>query len=178
VNQRALRDAAVRMKPIRKAIGRAKTSAWSLGIFAAFSLIIGIWSPSSLIPGAVLAAFTVQEFRGVGMLQRLELRGPRHLALNQVALAIAIVVYSVWHLWLSLHDGGPEALASLGDPGTEKMVRDMYRAVSVSLYATLAVVGPMFPLLTAWYYASRRKRIDALTMNTPQWAVDAIRDAT
>ena len=176
-HRRELREAAHRMKPIRRAIGLAKTSAWSLGVFAAITLISAIWSLPALIPGAVLTWLTVQEFRGVHMIRRFDLRGPRHLALNQIALAVAIVVYSGWHLWLSLNDSGVEALRALGDPATERMVRDLYRSISVSVYATLGIVGPIFPLLTAWYYASRRKCIEAMIHQTPGWAIDAIHAA-
>ena len=72
------------------------------------------------------------------------------------------------------------ALASLmqtGDPQMDQMVANLQRTLTLAIYGTLAVIGPIGPALTAWYYASRAKHIDAFCKATPDWAVEVLREA-
>lgn len=176
---RALEQARVRSRKIKRAATIAAFSGWSMVVFAGLTLLGALFgSVSAIIVGAVLGLVGWNELRGAGMLRRFDERGPRILGFNQIALGVLIVAYSAWSLWSGLRSPPLAALGgSTGDPEMDKLVSDLAPVVIISLYVTLGVVGVVVPGLTALYYFTRAKLIRNFQSHTPEWVIQAMRVA-
>jgi hypothetical protein len=175
--QLAAADAAWR--PIGRAVRWATFDAWTLAVFAALSLPCGLGGVAGIVLAVVLGVTAIVEFVGVRRLRRLDATAPRLLALNQLALAAAIVIYSTWNLYLTTTGGGilPSIRSQLADAGLGGSDgAALARTYVEALYATLALVGGLVPALTAWFYASRAAAVRAYLSATPGWIVQMRRD--
>src|SRR5947207_285270 len=97
---RALVDVSRRARKIRRAGAVARFGGWTGAVFAAITLVSAVFSfaLSTVFIGAGLALVAAGEFHGAALLRRLDPRGPRHLALNQVLLAAVLCGYAAWCL--------------------------------------------------------------------------------
>lgn len=178
---RALVDGQHRARKVRRAAVVAAVSGWSMVVFAAVSVLAGCFGDAaSVVAGVLLGAVAVNELRGGAMLRRLEMRGPRVLAWNQAMLGVLIVGYAAWSLVAARSSPALAALGArggTGDPEVDAMVAQVARVATYGVYGSLMVVGVIVPGVTAWYYASRRKHIEAMVRKTPGWVVEAVRAA-
>ncbi len=176
---RALSAARLRARKVRRASGIAAFSGWSLAVFAMFTFLgVVFGSVSSLVLGVGLSVIAWNELRGAGLLRRLDMRGPRVLGFNQIALGAMIFLYAGWSL---IHALSTSSLASVGgstgDARVDAMITEMSFLISVSLYSSVAVLGVVVPGLTAWYYFSRARLLRDLRAHTPDWVVETLRIA-
>jgi hypothetical protein len=171
--------ARTRARKIRRAAGVAVFSGWSMVVFAGLTLVGALFgSVQAIVVGGALGLISLNELRGAAMLRRFDERAPRLLGFNQIALGVLIVAYSVWSLWSGLRMPPLASLGgSTGDPEMDAMISDLARVITISLYATLAVVGVVVPVLTALYYFSRAKLLRAFEAQTPSWVIQAMRAA-
>jgi hypothetical protein len=169
----ALVDLSKRARKVRRAEGVARFGGWTGAIFAAITLASSAmsWSPSGLFVGAGLAVVAAGEFYGAALLSRMDPRGPRRLALNQVLLAAVLVAYGAWCLAL-----GPNDMTT-GDPGMDSWLRGVAWTIHGAVYGTVMAVGVVAPGLTAWYYASRAKQIAELRRTTEPSLIAALTQA-
>lgn len=176
---RALEQGRTRARKLKRAAAVAAFSGWSMVVFAGLTLIGALFgSVQAIIVGGALAIVAWNELRGASLLRRFDLRGPRVLGFNQIALGILIVAYSAWSLWSGLHSSPLAILGgSTGDQEMDRLVSDLSRVITVSLYVTLGVVGVVVPGLTALYYFTRAGLIRSLKSQTPPWVIQAMRAA-
>jgi len=163
-----------RGKRISRAVTVATLSGWSLAIFAGLTLLGAVFDSSALLLGAALACSACFELRGARELHRLNARGPRQLARNQLFLAAIITTYAGYHLVACLIGQSPLA-SSASDPQVSQLLGsfdDMARGISAAFYGVVGLVGLIVPGLTALYYGSRKKHIEEFVRNSPAWIVE------
>ena len=174
---RLIEEGRARGKRIASAARFASFNAWSLAIFAVLSAIWAITGDySSLVVGGVLGLFAANEFRGRSLLKSFDSRGPKILGWNQIALGIALVIYSVY-AFFNASTSSLTSMASTGDPEMDRQVQSLTSVVKVGLYGTLAAIGVIVPGLTAVYYFTRAKLIRDMVTNTPAWVIQTLRAA-
>ena len=189
---RELDGARARWRKVQRAVGFARFSAWSLAVFAAGGLLIGLFDRESAVMGLLLLGVTVVEFRGAGLLRRAEARGPRLLGWNQLMLMGLIGAYCVYKAYVEktqplvsnpdlaqiLNDpGARDALAAQGlDPALFQMLDNPEGATRL-FYGLMAVVSLVVQGLTAMYYFSRVRVVETYLRATPAWVLEVQRRA-
>ncbi len=178
-HMRALGDARMRAKKVRRAAGVAAFSGWTMAIFAGITFLGVLFGDmTSLVVAASLVAVACNELRGGAMVRRFEPRGARVLGYNQFFLGAIIVGYAGWSILAVLRDPMLKAAGgSTGDPKIDQMVSELTTLVTYGLYGGMALVGIVAPALTAWYYFSRERLIRAMTEQTPAWVIETLRAA-
>jgi hypothetical protein len=158
-------------------VGTAKLSGWTTGTFGVLSLAVSLlsFSTAGLLLGLALLASALVELNYAAALARLDARAPRRLAINQLALAGAISVYSLWSLYAALT--GPSALGAglAGSPELDELVGSMAgleRMLSVGVYSGVIVASVIFQGGLAWYYAVRGRALSAYLAQTPAWVIE------
>jgi hypothetical protein len=168
--------AKTRSKKIQSAIRVATIDAWITAFFAVGAILTSCGGIDQILIGVALAVVAFNSFRGVRGLKRLDTAAPARLALNQILLASAIILYAAYQLWAvsTGHSALGEAVKSqLSAPGID--LDDIIRLVTWILKLTyvLLIVGTIiFQGLAALYYKSRRKVLDDYISQTPQWVID------
>lgn len=174
---------------VRRTYVVAMFSAWTLAIFAGLSLavppIFGVFSQllgesapgiTSYIPGVVLAVIAYVEFKGAAGVKRLDLRAPRMLALNQLVFAILLFLYGAVSLWTNLSDTAWIQSMLVSDADTADMLgidfEALARMIIVILYGGVMLAALLGPGLTALWYATRRKHMQAYVSQTAKWILD------
>ena len=173
-----LADARVRMKKITRAASVAAMSGWSMVVFAAISLPFGLFDFRTLVVSIALGTIAVIELRGCRLLRTIDVRAPRLLGFNQIALAVLIVVYACWGVVSVLNTPSPYAehiaaggtMAEMLEP-----IDQLNRLASIAFAILVGGFGLIGPPLTAWYYFSRRKHLRTFLTQTPEWVVRTIR---
>ena len=160
----------------------AASNVWGLGVCAVFSLAFGLFELSLSPIGLALGALAWNEEQGRRQLHAADVRAPRRLALNQLALFAVVLVYCAYGAhaaWTgpsavdALLGGHPELPDLLGDAsGSSPSVDEMSqwgRKIVLFTYGAIAVGSGLVQGLTAWYYSSLRPTVEALAA-TPRWA--------
>jgi hypothetical protein len=161
---------------VNRAVRAASFSAWTLGIFGALTLLGGLLSVDGIIIGVGLCVVAYFEFQGAARLKRLDPLAPRRLAINQLALAALLFIYGTYGLWGSLH--APSELSSLSTSDVQELKRQfpdlmsMETPITIAVYVAVIAVAMIGPGLTAIYYHTRTKYIEAYLRETPQWILD------
>jgi hypothetical protein len=174
---RAIGEARLRSKKVRRAVGVAMFSGWTMAAFALVTALMVVFGDvTGLVLGVLLGAIAFNELRGAAMLRRFEARGARVLGWNQVGLGVLICAYSAWSLVSAINSPALAAMSgSTGDPDVDAMVGQITGLVTYGLYGTMFVVGVIVPGLTALYYFTRGRHVRAFVSRTPAWVVDAMR---
>jgi hypothetical protein len=178
---RALSEGRLRAKKIKRAVGVAMFSGWTMAAFAVMTLLFALTGDvAGLLTGTALGAIAFNELRGAGKIKRYDASGAMLLACNQVALGVLICAYSAWSMWSAMHNPQLQAAlnsvgGSTGDPQMDAMLSSMTNMVTYGVYGTMFVVGIIVPGLTALYYYSRGRHVREFVANTPSWVVDAMR---
>ncbi len=146
------KNRARRERKIRIAGKVAAFNGWTLGIAAAFALLFGFQSLTSLGIGVGLAAAARNEFRGRKLLLRLDPRGPRLLGWNQAGLLGLIVAYCLWMLvrGVSQLDAQLEQLISAFG-----LSRDLLLQALRFTYTAVIGLSILFQGANAWFYFRR-----------------------
>ena len=156
----------------KKLLGAAKVAAfngWTIGVFAAVSLLFGIFSMTALVMGVGMAVVARNEFRGRVMLRRFDSDGPQLLGRNQLGFMSLIIVYCLWSMYQTLSSpiteiAGLEAIAG--------SVGDLVTNLTLAVYGGVIVMTVLFQGLNARYYFARIKLMEAYLEKTPEWVVD------
>jgi hypothetical protein len=161
----------------------ANLSGGTLAFCAAISWLVVLLSAlmhdfswTSAAVSVPLTAIAAAEFVGASRLKRLDLRGPRHLALNQLCLILLVCAYCGWQMyWAWVQNVQiPPQLQHTGDPGVDQTMADlakMAQPLVIGTYGLIALLTTLFCAGHAWYYASRRHWIEAaLALRPPSAA--------
>jgi hypothetical protein len=177
-----LATARQRAKTIRRAASVAAFDGWATGIFGGLTFLVGLvaFSWIGITLGGAMVTIAWIEFRGARQLRRLEPDAAASLALNQVALGAALLLYAIVSLWNVSRGHGflSEQLAAspeLARAGLGSSIDDLARVLGLAVYGTLAFVAIFGQGGTAVYYLTRRKYVEAYRRETPQWILDAQR---
>lgn len=156
-------------------MGVAVFNGWTVGVFAATSLLLGIFSLTGLLMGVGLAVVSYNEFAGAKMLRRLDQCAARRLGFNQLGLCGLLVVYSLWSIYSTL--AGPSQLdAALAAAGQAEAllgsIERLQTVVTLAVYGGVIVGSIVFQGGMSWYYFTRARHIRAYVAETPGWIVD------
>ena len=171
----ALAEAQERVKGFLGAARIAAMNGWSIGLFAAVSLLFGIFSLTSLVVGVGLAVVARNEFVGRSRIRAFDPSGLELLWKNQVGFLGLIVGYCLWSMYRVSVQPDPQLaeLTTLLGPGTDDLVRDL----SMLLYGSVILASAIVQGLNARYYRVRAARAREYLRDTPAWIVDLQRAA-
>ncbi len=175
-----LQDAAVRAKKIHRAASVATFNYWTLGLFGAPALAMGLFSLPSLFIGAGLLLVAYNEHRGAKMLRKLDLRAPKMLGLNQLGLIAVLVAYGIWGVaqGLNAENHYAEQIASMPQLApTLEPLGELYATLSIMVYGGVIAFAFIFQGFNSWYYFSRAKWMRRYLEQTPTWVVQTQRAA-
>lgn len=174
--QEELALANARAQKILAATKVATFNGWTIGAFAAitllvalFSLLFALFSLTALVIGVGMAIVARNEFHGRGLLRRFDAQGPQLLGRNQIGFMTLIIGYCVWSIYSALTNPIPqleELEAVLGTTG------DLVTNLTVAVYAVVIVLTLLFQGLNARYYFARIKLVQGYLEQTPAWIVD------
>jgi hypothetical protein len=180
---RVLAETRALAKKLRLARGIALTNVVTLALFGLLSVLFDLVSLSLSPIGLALLALAYNEERGRRLVAALDWRGPRQLALNQLALFAVVFLYCAWSAYSAWF--GPDPLAALSSQSAEigetleqlsqQMDGDLSelvswaRTVALLVYGSALVGSALVQGLLALYYRSLEPSVKALA-NTPEWA--------
>jgi len=139
------------------------------------SLLIAVFSPSSLIAMVCLAALAWNEHRGRRQLQQFDEQGPRTLGYNQLAFCGLIAAYCIYQLCNAIFGPDPYAEQIARTPELAEMLdpmRELITMATVAAYGAVLVLGVGMQGLMAWYYFSRGGVLREYLRETPEWIVE------
>ena len=181
--QEQLALAANRAKKVLGAAKVATFNGWSIGLFAAISLLFVVFgflffdsfSFTTLVMGIGLAVVARNEFRGRDLLRSFSPHGPRLLGKNQLGFMGLLIAYCSWSIYGALTNPiteieGMQALAeAVGDIATD---------LTVAVYSVVIVVSGLAQGLNARYYFVRARLVEDYLQETPQWIVELQRSSS
>jgi hypothetical protein len=160
----------------------ASSNALGLGVCAVFSLAFGLVDLSLSPMGLALGALAWNEERGRRQLHAADVRAPKRLVLNQVALFIVVLAYCAHGAYVAWT--GPNVLDTLllnqpelpdvlgeatsGGANVDELSQ-WGRTAALFLYGAIAAGSLVVQGLTALYYSSLRRTVEALAA-APAWA--------
>jgi hypothetical protein len=164
---REIRQAQERGKKIRRAVTVARTDAGITGAFGVMAILSFWLGVENVVVGAALCVLALNSLRGARRLQKFDLAAPGILGMNQVYLAGVIILYALYALHAGLSGNSPytQQLRELGAGDLAGLERTIYWLV----YGGLIVGTIVAQGLTALYYFSRARHLEAYLKDTPQW---------
>ena len=174
--RQALAAAKERSRPFMGAARTATFNIWTLGAFAAVTILFGLFSLTALVLGIGMAVVTWNEHKGRAMVRRFDPAGPRLLGRNQLGLMALIIVYALWSMYQTTAHPDPE-LAQMdqilgGD--TAGLVAEL----TIYVYLGVIVLTGIFQGLLARYYFARIAMVEAYVRDTPVWVLEMQRAAS
>lgn len=170
----ALEDARQRAKGIVSAARVAAFNGWTVGAFAALTLLFGFTSPVLIALGIGMGIVARNELRGRRLLRAFDPQGPRLLVRNQLGFMALVVAYCTWSLVFIYTHPDPEwaQLQELAgfDAG---FMQDLFAAG----YGAAILLTVLFVGLNARYYARRTAMLERYLAETPAWVVEMQRTA-
>ena len=167
----AIQDAEKRVRKIQRAVTVARIDGGLTALFGVFGLLSFCLGWQGPVIGAFLCVVAFNAFRCAGKLDRLDPRAPALLAMNQLYLAAIIILYALYQLYVGPDTSSLKQLEELGEAGG-KEIADLYRTISMAVYLALIAGTIVAQGLTALYYMTRRRFVDAYLKETPQWLID------
>ena len=162
-------------KRIARAVTVAQFDGWSVGAFAALTLLFGFTSVSGILIAAGMGAVAFLELRGAARIRQLQPEAARVLGFNQLALGGLLIAYAAWQIFSHLTGTGEYAQLAASDPQLGQMlapVEDLTRLIVVGVYAGVIVASLVAQGGLAMFYFSRVKHIRAYVRQTPEWIVN------
>ncbi len=161
----------------RKFLGAVKVATfngWTIGVFAAFGVLFGIFSVTALVMGIGLGLVARNEFRGRKLLRQFDPLGPRLLGRNQLGLMGLIIVYCLW----SMYQATSHPLSEI--PGLEALAEygDLITTLTLAVYGVVIFVTALVQGLNARYYFARTQRVKDYVRETPGWIVEIQRSTS
>ncbi len=173
--QQELRDAKERAASFLGAAKVAAFNGWTIGFFAAVSIVFGLFSLTGLIVGIGLAVVARNEIVGRRRIRDLDVGGLELLWRNQVGLMALVILYCVWSMYRAVSAPDPQ-IAEMseilgGDTG------DLIQSLTLTLYGVVIAATAVFQGLNARYYFVRIARMREYVSRTPAWVVELQRSS-
>lgn len=176
----AVAAARLQSRKVRRAASVAAFSGWTTAVFAALTLLGGLFSLPAFLLGVGFAVSAAIEIRGAAALRRFESGVVKRLAVNQAALAGMLCAYGAWSIFAALTAPGPYAAYLDGGGAMADAVRPIAKlqtSVTIVFYLALIVCSLIAQGGAAVYYLTRKRHIDAFVQTTPAWALDMLKAA-
>lgn len=184
-----LSSAAERMRALRRVTRLALANGWGFAACALFCLPFAAFDAALLPVVIVLGAAAFVELRGAIMLRRCDLRAPRWLALNQLALLGAIAVYCAIGAASALHAPSPAAQLRGAAPDVFDQLQgsmpgltagngaidSAYHVLVLTFYGAVFAASVLYQGGCAYYYRSRAALLRAHVSETPAWVLEVER---
>ena len=174
--RKELADAKDRSRAFMGAARTATFNIWTIGSFAAITILFGLFSLTAMVLGVGMAVVTWNEYRGRAMVRRFDREGPRLLGRNQLGLMVLIIAYALWSMYQTTSHPDPE-LAQLDQilgSDTSSLVAEL----TIYVYVAVIALTGLFQGLLARYYFKRIALVDAYVRDTPPWVLDMQRAAS
>ena len=180
IQMRMLGSSVQTAKPIRKAAGYARASGWMTLFAGGLSVFFSLGSFPGMVLGILLAGIGMRELGLARRLDALDLRAPSQLAINQLALGGALIMYAIWKI--AIYDSANSVLAGslASDPtiasmpemaGTIEQLGQIEYLLSIGVSAVLIVCAFVMQGGTALYYWRKKKKILSLHRHSPGWVL-------
>jgi len=168
--QEELREANERVGSFLGAAKVAAFNGWSVGFFAAVSILLGLFSLTSFLVGVGLAIVARNEFVGRRRLRALDPSGLELLWRNQLGFMSIIIAYCLWSIFrpFVVPDSQMTVLTELLGDGVDELLQSL----TLILYGAFIVATAIFQGLNAYYYFVRAARIRDYVRSTPPWVLD------
>jgi hypothetical protein len=164
-----------RGKAIARCASIANMSGWTIAVFGALTVITSIGSITGMLLGAGMCVLSHFEFRGAKEMRRLDPTAPKRLAMNQLILGGALLLYASISLYTSLTT--PSEIDK--QLGKEAQLTSMVGSIdSFERMGYIALYGGMIAAAiigcggTALYYARRKSQIETYLQETPPWIIE------
>ena len=171
-----LANAQQRARKIHRAAKVARFDGTILAFFAlmaVFSFCLGWEGP---VLGVALGAVAFNSFRCASRLERFDIAAPSLLAMNQLYLAAAIILYALYALHSGLTGTSQLTKSLIGDLdalGADPSLKWLLEGgIYWLLYGGLIVGTILAQGLMGLYYATRRRAVVEYLEQTPQWVID------
>lgn len=173
--EQQLRDAKERTGSFVGAARVAAFNGWTIGFFAAVSILFGLFSPIGLIVGVGLAVVARNELVGRRRIRELDAGGLELLWRNQIGLMALIILYCIWSMYRAVSAPDPQ-IAEMSEILGED-AGDLIRSLTLTLYGAVIAATAIFQGLNARYYFVRVARMREYLRLTPAWVVELQRSS-
>lgn len=173
-NLQELEAARKSARKVRRAVSVANFDGWTIAIFGAITLAMGLTDFTNIGLGLGLGAVAYLELRNAGRVKRLDADAARILGFNQLALAAILIIYACWELYVSSRSGGAAAALGVTDPDVAQMlgpVQDLTTMISHAVYGSLILIAVFAQGSMALYYFTRVRLIRNYLATTPEWII-------
>jgi hypothetical protein len=169
-------------------VGLARGNGFTLIAAGLLCLPFAALEPPLVLVGLALLALGAVELRGAAMWKRLDLRAPRLLAYNQLALFVIVAIYCAVHAYQGVHAPPPSLDLGGLDPELSSQVRDLGGALGhddpsaavgsalkigiVAFYVFLALACGAYQGACAYFYLSRGALMREHLERTPAWVME------
>jgi hypothetical protein len=174
-NLRELQAAKQSLRKIRRAATAAKIEGYSIAICGGITFLSGLGNIGNMLGGMVLTAIGVVEITGAGRLARLDTKAVRVLTVNQLCLAVLILLYAIWNLHAEaahpasdLPDLSPADAQALGQMDSSTM--GITHEIMLLLYGSMIIAAGAEAGMAA-YYHSRGAHLERYLAQTPPWII-------
>lgn len=177
----AVRIANERARKIRRTATIARTDGGITALFAVCAILSFCMGWEGPVLGVILGAVALNAFRGAKRLVAFDADAPAILALNQLYLAGAIILYALYELHAGL-SGSSGLLATMGlsEHELDSAVSSPFLlwilkgGIYWLIYGGLIVGTILAQGITALYYRARSKNLDQFLKETPRWVIDVL----
>jgi hypothetical protein len=164
-----------RAKVIRKAARVASFNGWTTAVIAALSAPFALFDLASFLVTVVLSVVAWNEFRGRNRLNKFDPSAATLLGWNQLGLLLMIILYCGWMIFTGIKETDSLTAELQSNPelsgllGSSDQVGGLYELLVYAVYGSVIALSVIFQGLTALYYFTRRKHIEAYVRTTPEW---------
>jgi len=170
-----LARAADRHRPLGRAARIALANGGGLMVFGVLTVLLGAFEPdyAAAILGGVLCCVGFAERRAAARLRRGDLDAPRVLAINELVLMGAIVIYGVLKLTL-LRSNHTELTQAVANSMPELDVEGLLDSMTTTVYATVIAVTLLYQGGLARYFWRRNSDVARFNAEIPAWAREVV----
>ena len=174
-----LATARVAAAKIRRVVAVANFDGWSTLVLGGIGMIFSLGSPAGFLLGIAMVAIGWRQLNVAKTLGRLDITSPNKLAMNQIFLCAAVVLYAGWSLYRSMNSPGEIAQTIAANPELAQQLgafSGMESSITVIVYVGVIVGSILVMGSTAWYYQTRAKVLANYVAQTPAWILEMQRN--
>ena len=174
-----IRLGARRAKSIEKAVRYANFSGWTTLLAGGLSLPFSLGNPPMIIFSLVIAGIGTRELTLRRSLKVLDPKAPAKLAINQLVLGSALIVYAIYMLTVApaqtMIESAMEADPMIqSTPELAGMMNDLVvfeRMATALIYIAMIFIAFIFQGGTALYYFLKGSKLRKIRQSTPDWVL-------
>ncbi len=171
-----LARAAELQRPLARAAKIAHANGSGLVVFGGLTIFVALFGPDyvALLLGAAVTGVGIVERRAGARLRQADPAAPRRLAVNELCLLGAIVVYGVLKLTL-LRPDGAELERAIGDslPGMD--VKGIMDSTVTAFYGLMLAIAVGYQGGLAIYFSRKKEAVARFNSEIPEWARKVLR---